>query len=135
MDKKKILVVDDDQDLLKALSVRLKAHNYSTVFATDAASAIAQAKSENPDLIILDLGLPDGNGFIVMERLQQIDSLASIPVIVITGRSERVYKDPALIAGAKGYLQKPVENEELLSAIGRVLADSPGSKKERLSNG
>jgi two-component system KDP operon response regulator KdpE len=135
MDKKKILIVDDDQDLVKALRVRLGAHNYETVFAIDAVSAISQAKSENPDLIILDLGLPDGNGFIVMDRLQQIDSLASIPVIVITGQSPRVYKDAALIAGAAGYLQKPIENEDLLSAIRRALDDPPGSKKERLSNG
>jgi len=128
MDKKKILVVDDDQDILKALSVRLGAHNYATVFAKDAVSAINQAKDESPDLIILDLGLPDGTGFIVMDRLQQIDSLASIPVIIITGRPQHVYKDVALLAGAKAYLQKPLENAELLSAVRRALDDSPGSQ-------
>ena len=126
---KKILIVDDDQDLLKALGMRLRAQNYATVFATDAGSAINRALKEKPDLILLDLGLPEDNGFIVMEKLKQLDSLASIPIIVLTGRSPEVYKDPALIGGAKGYLQKPVDNDELLTAIENALTDSPETEK------
>jgi DNA-binding response OmpR family regulator len=131
MEKKKILVVDDDRDVAKALRVRLSAHNYATVFAGDAVSAISQAQKENPDLIILDLGLPDGTGFIVMDRLRQIDTLASIPVVVITGKPQHVYKDVALLAGAKGYLQKPVESAELLTAVRLALDGSPEGKTEK----
>ena len=123
MDKKKILIVDDDQDLLRALKVVLEAHDYATVFATHGALSIDTAMRETPDLILLDLGLPDGIGLTVMERLQQIEGLASIPVIVITCRPEHLYKDASLVAGAKEYLQKPIDNAELLSAIRRVLAD------------
>jgi DNA-binding response OmpR family regulator len=123
MDKKKILVVDDDQDLLRALKVVLEAHNYDTAFATHGGLSIDMAMRETPDVILLDLGLPDGIGLTVMERLQEIDSLARIPVIVITCRPQHVYKDVALVAGAKEYLQKPIDNAELLSAIRRILAD------------
>lgn len=126
---KKILIVDDDQDLLKGLGVRLKAYHYATVLATDAGSAINLALKENPDLILLDLGLPEGNGFMVMQQLKQLDTLASIPIIVMTGRSAEVYKDPALIGGAAGYLQKPVDNDVLLSAIQKALAASSGTEK------
>ncbi|MGH7829549.1 MAG: response regulator transcription factor [Candidatus Binatia bacterium] len=123
MNKKKILVVDDDHDLLRALKIILEANGYATAFATSAALSLDTAMRENPDLILLDLGLPDGIGLTVMERLQQIEDLASIPVIVITCRPQHVYKDAAVVAGAKGYLQKPVENAELLRAIQTALAD------------
>ena len=124
MSKKKILIVDDDQDLLKGLRVRLRAHNYATVFATDAVSAISQAKNENPDLILLDLGLPAGDGFLVMERLSNVDSMASIPVIVLSARDPEANRAKAVQAGAKAFLQKPADNEELLSAIESTLAES-----------
>src|SRR3990167_2651323 len=89
MDKKKILVIDNDQDLALGLKVRLRANNYATVFATDAISAISQAVKENPDLILLDLGLPAGDGFVVMERLDNIESLSSVPVIVMSARDRK----------------------------------------------
>jgi len=134
MNKKKILIVDDDQDLLKALRVILDAQGYATVFATNAALSIDTAMREIPDLILLDLGLPDGIGLTVMERLQQIDSLSSIPVIVITGRPQHIYKDVALVAGAKGFLQKPIDNAELFSAVRRALDNSPEGKRRSFSN-
>ena len=124
MDKKKILVIDDDQDLALGLKVRLKANNYITVFATDAVSAISQANKEAPDLILLDLGLPAGDGFVVMERLDNIESLSSIPVIVMSARDPQANKDRALQAGAKAYFQKPVDNDELLTAIQNLLGEA-----------
>ena len=134
MNKKKILIVDDDQDLLKALRVILDAQRYAIVFATNAALSIDTAMREIPDLILLDLGLPDGIGLTVMERLQQIDCLSSIPVIVITGRPQHIYKDVALVAGAKGFLQKPIDNAELFSAVRRALDNSPEGKRRSFSN-
>lgn len=122
MEKKKILIVDDNQDLLKALRVRLRAENYATVVASDAVSAVSQARAENPDLILLDLGLPAGDGFLVMERLANIESLASIPVIVMTARDPLGNHDKALQAGARAFLQKPVDDNELLATIKKVLA-------------
>jgi len=123
MDKPKILVIDDDQDLAMGLRVRLRANNFATVFATDAVSAISQAKNETPNLILLDLGLPGGDGFLVMERLNNIESLASIPVIVLSARDPQANKERALAAGAKAYFQKPVDNDELLAAIRKTLGE------------
>jgi two-component system alkaline phosphatase synthesis response regulator PhoP len=123
MDKTKILVIDDDQDLAMGLRVRLRANNFATVFATDAVSAISQAKNETPDLILLDLGLPGGDGFLVMERLSNIESLASIPVIVLSARDPQANKERAVAAGAKAYFQKPVDNDELLAAIRKTLGE------------
>jgi len=124
MDKKKILVIDDDQDLALGLKVRLRANSYATVFATDAISAISQAVKENPDLILLDLGLPGGDGFVVMERLDNIESLSSVPVIVMSARDPQGHRDRALGAGAKAYIQKPVDNDELLATIRKVLGET-----------
>ena len=123
MDRTKILVIDDDQDLAMGLRVRLRANNFATVFATDAVSAISQAKHETPNLILLDLGLPGGDGFLVMERLINIESLASIPVIVLSARDPQANKERALAAGAKAYFQKPVDNDELLAAIRKTLGE------------
>ncbi len=124
MDKKKILIVDDDEDLLMGLRVRLRAHNYVTVVAADSVSAISQAKNEAPDLILLDLGLPAGDGFIVMERLSNIDSLASVPIIVLSARDPQATKERALKAGAKAFFQKPADNDELLAAIRKALGEA-----------
>src|SRR5271166_6910365 len=86
MDKAKILIVDDDPDLRKALKLRLRANHYETVQASDGYSAVTVAQKERPNLIILDLGLPAGDGFVVLDRLQNNDALSSIPVIVLTAR-------------------------------------------------
>jgi len=86
MDRTKILVVDDNPTIRKGLSVRLRANGYEVLFAEDAISATATLVTERPDLVVLDLGLPRGDGFVVMERLHKNDRLANIPVIVLTGR-------------------------------------------------
>lgn len=124
MNKKKILIVDDDEDLAKGLRVRLRAQNFAVGIATDAVSATSEAKKEPPDLILLDLGLPAGDGFIVMQRLSNIESLASVPIIVVSARDPETNKKRALEAGAMSYLQKPVDNEELLIAIRKALGST-----------
>ena len=123
MGNKKILIVDDDPDIRQGMNVRLKANHYDTFFAGDALSSMSEARKHEPDLIILDLGLPAGDGFIVMERLKTIASLATIPVIVVSARDVRANKDRALKAGAKAFLQKPVDNAELLKVIRQALGE------------
>ena len=117
MRKPKILVVDDDPDLVKALRLRLRANNCEVITASDGYSVIAAAQKEHPDVIILDLGLPAGDGFVVLERLQSSDTLSSIPVIVLTARDPQGNEQRALKAGAAAFFQKPVDNEELLNVI------------------
>jgi DNA-binding response OmpR family regulator len=124
MAKPKILVVDDDPDLVRALRLRLRANQYDIATATDGYSAIAAAQKEHPDLILLDLGLPAGDGFIVLDRLQKSDSLAGIPVIVLSARDPQNNEQRALKAGAAAYFQKPADNDELLNVIRTNLASS-----------
>jgi two-component system KDP operon response regulator KdpE len=115
--KPKILVVDDDPDLVRALRLRLRANNYEVTTASDGYAAIASAQRERPALIILDLGLPVGDGFVVLDRLQNSDTLAGVPVIVLSARDLQTNEERALKAGAAAFFQKPADNEELLNVI------------------
>jgi CheY-like chemotaxis protein len=114
----KIMIVDDDPDLRLALSLRLRSNHYETLSAGDGYSALALAQKEHPDLVLLDLGLPGfATGTDVLKHMRTLPSLALIPVIVITGRDLRDYKQPVLELGAAGCFQKPFDNEELLDLI------------------
>ncbi len=129
MSNKKILIVDDDPDVRQGINVRLKANHYDTFFAADALSIMVEARKHEPDLIILDLGLPAGDGFVVMERLKTIPSLAVIPIIVVSARDARTNEERAIKAGAQAFLQKPVDNGELLAAIRKALGETASSEK------
>ena len=125
MNKARILLVDDDPDLVRALRLRLRANNYEVSTASDGYTAIAQAQKERPSLIILDLGLPVGDGFVVLERLQNSDVLAGVPVIVLSARDPQNNEERALKAGAAAFFQKPADNEELMSVIRVSLGPEP----------
>lgn len=133
MSRKKILIVDDDKDLLRGLNIRLKAHGYEIVFATDGISAINMARKEEPNLIILDIGLPGGDGFMVMERLSRLMSVAFTPTIILTARNLNS-EDKLTLAGmgARAFFQKPADNNELLSNIRKALGekDEPVPEKQ-----
>jgi two-component system KDP operon response regulator KdpE len=111
------MVVDDDADIRLGLSLRLRANNYDTVSVCDGYSAVAMAQKEKPHLIILDLGLPAGDGFAVLKNLQGYPALSSIPVIVLTARDPEGNKIRTLESGAVAFFQKPADNEELLKVI------------------
>ena len=123
----KILIVDDDPDLRTALRVRLRASRYETVSAVDGYSAISQAYKEKPDLIILDIGLPAGDGFVVLDRLHKNPELADIPVIVLTARDPESTERKALEMGACAFFQKPADNGALLGVIRARLAQNSGN--------
>ena len=117
---KKILIVEDDADVSLGYQILLRAHRYDTVLAADSSAAVSEAHKHQPDLIILDLGLPAGDGFVVLDRLRANTYLSVIPVIVVSGRDLRGNKDRALEAGAKAFVQKPWNDTELLGADRRV---------------
>jgi DNA-binding response OmpR family regulator len=121
MANKKILIVEDDPDIRKGMSVRLKASGYDTFVASDVVTSLIMARKHVPDLIILDLGLPAGDGFLVIERLKIIPALALIPIIVVSGRTGLPNQELAQEAGVKAFLQKPVDNAELLAVIRKTL--------------
>ena len=128
MDRKKILVVDDDPEMRLALQMRLQANQYDTVFAEDGVGSIMEARKHHPDLILLDLGLPAGDGYIVLERLKAIDGMSSIPVIVMSGRDRSANRERSLKAGAKAFLQKPVDNSQLMSVMQHCLGQKSARK-------
>jgi DNA-binding response OmpR family regulator len=123
--KKKILIVDDDADMRRGLGARLKAFDYEAAFAVDGVSAVSVALKERPDLILLDIGLPGGDGFLVMQRLQNLAPLIGVPIIVVSAREPSTHEKKAIAAGAVGYFQKPVDIDGLLSAIANALGVVP----------
>jgi DNA-binding response OmpR family regulator len=122
MTEKKILLVEDDLDVARAMAVRLRSRRYVLSVAADGISAISMARKEKPDLIVLDLGLSCGDGFTVMQRLKSSVDLMLIPIIVVSARDPLVNEHRALEAGAELFFQKPVDNEEFLTAVERALS-------------
>jgi CheY-like chemotaxis protein len=122
MSNKTILVVEDNADVRLGIHVLLKTHHYATLLAGDGHAALREAQ-QRPDLIVLDLGLPAGDGFTVLERLQAIPHLSTIPVVVVSARDVHGNKERALEAGAKAYFQKPWNDSELLATIGELLGE------------
>ena len=106
MSEKKILIIEDDLDLAKALTKRLEANSYEIVCAFDAISATEVARKEKPDLIILDIGLPGGDGFVVKKRLDMYASLSDIPIIVITGQDVTSIFERSVKANVEAFFQK-----------------------------
>jgi DNA-binding response OmpR family regulator len=121
MSNQKILIVEDDADVRLGYQVLLKANHYETHFAADSMTAVSEARKHQPDLIILDLGLPGGDGFVVLDRFRGIPNLAVVPVIVVSARDLRGNKERALKAGARAFVQKPWNDDELLAIIGQLL--------------
>jgi DNA-binding response OmpR family regulator len=114
---KKILIVEDDADTRLALGIRLKASGYAVSLAADSVSAMTVGLKEKPDLIILDLGLPAGDGYVLMARLKKHPILEQTPVIVLSALDPATNKERALAAGAIAFFSKPADNEEFLAAI------------------
>ena len=123
MRNKTILIVDDDPDIREGMQVRLQYSGYDTCFADDAVSGIAMARKQRPDLIVLDLGLPEGDGFLVIEKLNGDTASDMIPIIVVSARDARANRERAIKAGATAYLQKPVNNAEFLMVIRKALGE------------
>jgi CheY-like chemotaxis protein len=132
--KKKILIVDDDADIRLGYQVLLTANQYETFFSSDVSSAVTDARTHKPDLIILDIGLPGVprseynlplpqpcGGFHVMARLAAHTDLALIPVIVVSGLDPNANRERALRGGAVAFLQKPWDEHRLLAIIGQLL--------------
>ena len=123
--KKKILIVDDERDIVKALTIRLGANGYDVVAAYDGAQGVFLAHKEKPDLILLDIRMPSGDGFSVAEKLKQTSRTTRIPLIFLTGSPEREAEEKALALGARFYIKKPYDPEELLDAVKRALEKKP----------
>ena len=123
--KKKILIVDDERDIVKVLVIRLESSGYEVISAFDGAQGVFMAHKEQPDLIILDIRMPAGDGFSVAERLKRSTHTWTIPIIFLTGSPEREAEGKAMDLGARFFIKKPYDPEELLDAVKRALEEKP----------
>lgn len=110
----KLLIADDDPQMVRALRITLAAHGYEVVVAADGAAAIAAAAQSHPDLIMLDLGMPRLDG---IEVIQALRGWTTVPIIVVSGRTGSADKVEALDAGADDFVTKPFQVDELLARL------------------
>jgi DNA-binding response OmpR family regulator len=122
----KVLLVDDEKSILMMLEVNFRAAGFDVMTATSGAGALEIAVAARPDAVVLDLGLPDLDGWEVVKRLRELDGVASTPVVVLSGTD----RNDALVRGyastVEAYVTKPVEPDELVQTVRRVLARSGG---------
>lgn len=120
-DMARILVVEDDAATRLAIGSALRAHGHEVSVAADGAGAIVTAQRQPPDLIVLDLGLPAGDGFVVMRRLTASTTTAGIPIVVLSARDPETHEARALEGGAVAYLRKPFAPDVLNAAVQKHL--------------
>ena len=123
--RKKILVVEDDTDLLEIMRLSLRSSGYSIATATNGIEALRKARTVKPDLIVLDLVLPELDGFAVCETLRRDHATAEVPIIVVTGLSSEFTRLAGLESGATDYVTKPVSPSALVSKIDGWLKGEP----------
>jgi len=121
---KKILIIEDDRKIAMALTIRLKSAGYGTTMAFDALTVITAAVKLKPDLLLLDVSMPAGNGFTVAERVQTLFP-AAVPIIFITASKQPAFRKRADELGAAGFFEKPYDPDKLMAAISRILS-APG---------
>lgn len=117
MSKGRILVVDDEPEIVRSLTLRLNAVGYEVSSAMDGLNATKKAIEEQPELILLDIGMPAGNGHVVVERLRNIGETSHIPIIYLTARTGEDDYRQAREGGVCKYITKPFDTEVLLAAI------------------
>ena len=127
---KKILVVDDNEIVIRTITLKLQGAGYRVIAAMDGSEAVAMARKENPDLILLDISFPpdlgsvEWDGFRIMEWFQRLDTAKKIPVIIITGSEDPKTKERSTAAGAVAFFQKPLEHDYLLKVIRATLGET-----------
>jgi two-component system, OmpR family, KDP operon response regulator KdpE len=123
--KKKVLIVEDDPVQVRLLSVQVRNAGYHVAVACDGVQSVIAVRRERPDLILLDIGLPGGDGYLVLRRLKALVHLSAVPIIAVSGRAAETEGDKMLAAGADDYFQKPVDAPRLLGRIRELLGEQP----------
>jgi two-component system, OmpR family, KDP operon response regulator KdpE len=122
----RVLIVDDEPQILRALRINLTARQYDVIVAADGTEALHAAAADHPDLILLDLGLPDIDGIEVIRKLR---AWTPVPIIIVSGRVGSADKVHALDAGADDYVSKPFDMEELLARLRAVIRRQSGASE------
>ena len=123
-------MVDDNEIVLKTVSLKLQGAGYQVVTAMDGAEAVAAARRETPDLVMLDISFPpdvggvEWDGFRIMEWFRRLEAVKKTPVIVITGSEDPTYKERAMAGGALAFFNKPIDHDDLLKVIRATLGET-----------
>jgi CheY-like chemotaxis protein len=120
----RILLIDDDPAFQLLISALLRSRKITVFGVADSIQAFRVAREQRPDVILLDLGLPGGDGFLILERLKTNTLLSTIPVIIVTARDLKEVEERAVQSGATAVLQKPIQIDNLVTVIEQVLKDS-----------
>lgn len=119
--RKKILIVDDDASGLYMLSFLLRSHNYDVLEANNGLEGLKKAHELNPDAILLDIQMPEMNGFEVCTELKKEENMKDIPIILFTSYAMAGHKKKAIEAGADGYIEKPVNPDVFVSQVESII--------------
>jgi DNA-binding response OmpR family regulator len=120
-ERRKVLVIDDDAEIRELIKHRLEQADYDVAFAADASTALTLARRAEPDLILLDLTLPGGDGFLVLERMKHLATLAHVPVVAVSARAREPNESRARELGAVAYVEKPFTADQLMGAVESAL--------------
>ncbi len=122
MSPPRILIVDDEPELVELVQMRLEAHGYEVLTASDGSEGLARARAAKPDLLVLDLMLPKLNGYEVCTMLKHDTRYRAIPIVIFTAKAQATDEQAARDCGADAYLRKPFRPEEMLATIQTLLA-------------
>ena len=122
--RKSVLLIDDEPAIVTALRVRLDAEGFDVRCANDGRQGLAAFNTDPPDLVILDIGLPDLNGFEVCRRMKASDALSQIPVVFLSANVKDVSRQEAFAAGGAAFLPKPYKAEDLVEAVVTLSCES-----------
>lgn len=119
--QKKILVVDDEEDMQKLLKIRLEQEGFAVVIAGDGEKGVKTAELEMPNLILLDIMMPKVDGYSCLKEIRRIQKTRDIPVIMLSGKEEEKVRDLFAFQKISGYLEKPFELDHLVAKIKEIL--------------
>ncbi len=120
LDRKRILLVDDDREIVESMRIALEAANYAVLVARDGNQGLAMAEREDPDLVILDMMMPKRSGFLVLEKLRRTRPVP-LRIIMVTANEGSRHKAYAETLGVDDYIRKPFAMDRLLDSVGRLL--------------
>ncbi len=119
--QKKILVIDDEEDILKLLRLRLQQENLNVIVASDGDIGVKSAEQELPDLILLDIMMPEMDGYSCLKEIRKLPKTKDIPVLMLSGKEEEKVRDLFAFQKISGYFEKPFELDDIVAKIKEIL--------------
>jgi len=128
LDRTRVLIVEDNEEMLETLSLSLEAEGFAITTALSGIEAIKKARARRPDVILLDLMLPEMDGFGVCETLRRHEATANVPILVVSGASGEFTRLASLESGGTDFISKPAKPSELAVRIRAALSGEPASR-------